>query len=105
VFSFHAAKLRPFALVGAGVLYYQPLQAIQFNRPAPTTSVTTMVFVYGAGIDWRILPHVGLRLQYRGNFHNAPDMTGVYGPPAPETGNGRVYTHTAEPAIGVYYRF
>jgi opacity protein-like surface antigen len=105
VFSFRPGRVRPFGLVGAGVVYYQPLQSIEYNRPAPTTSVTTPVFVYGAGIDWKIVPHIGFRLQYRGNFHNAPDMTKVYGPPVPESGNGTVYAHTAEPAIGVYYKF
>jgi hypothetical protein len=105
VFSLRVAKLRPFALVGAGVLYYQPLQSIMFNRPAPTTGVTTPVFVYGAGIDWGITRHLGLRLQYRGNFHNAPDMTKIFGPRVPLTGNGTVYTHTIDPAFGVYYKF
>lgn len=105
VFSFPAAKLRPFVLVGAGILYFQALDSIQFNHSAPTRNSTTPVYVYGFGVDWRIIPHIGLRLQYRGNFYNAPDLTKVFGAPAPQTGNGTVFTHAAEPAIGVYYRF
>jgi hypothetical protein len=105
VFSFHAANLRPFALAGAGVLYFQPLESVQFNRPAPTQNSITLVYVYGVGVDWGIFPHIGLRLQYRGNFYNAPFLTLIYGAPTAGTGNGTVFTHTAEPAIGVYYRF
>jgi hypothetical protein len=105
VFSSQMGRFRPFALLGAGILYFQPLESIAYNRMAPTQSCTTPVYVYGAGIDWGISRRLGLRLQYRGNFYNAPDMTGDFGPPSPETGNGTVYTHAAQPAIGVYYKF
>lgn len=62
-----------------------------------TTSDTKPVFVYGVGLDWGLLPHLGLRLQYRGNLYKAPDLTTVY------TSTG-AFTHTAEPMIGVYFR-
>jgi len=56
------------------------------------------VFVYGAGLDWGVLPHLGLRFQYRGNLYKAPDLTKLY------TSTNR-FTHTAQPMIGAYFRF
>lgn len=92
VASLKFSNLRPFALAGGGVLFNQP-SGSQSN----TTSDTKAVFVYGAGLDWGLLPHIGLRLQYRGNLYKAPDLTTLY------TSTG-AFTHTAEPMIGVYFR-
>jgi opacity protein-like surface antigen len=93
VISFHVSNLRPFALGGVGLLLNEPASG-QSN----TTSSTKPVFVYGAGIDWGLLPHLGLRLQYRGNVYKAPDLTKVY------TSTG-AFTHSAEPMLGAYFRF
>jgi len=68
--SLKIANLRPFVLAGA---------------------------VYGAGLDWGLLPHIGVRLQYRGNLYKAPDLTKAFS----STG---AFTHTAEPMIGIYLR-
>ena len=61
-------------------------------------SVTKPVFVYGAGLDWGLVPHLGLRFQYRGNLYKAPDLTTVY------TSTG-AFMHSSEPTLGVYFRF
>jgi opacity protein-like surface antigen len=92
VASLKVANIRPFALAGGGILFNEPSGG-QTN----TNSATKPVFVYGAGADWGLLPHVGLRLQYRGNLYKAPDLTKLY------TSTG-AFTHTAEPMIGVYFR-
>jgi opacity protein-like surface antigen len=92
VASLKLSNLRPFALAGVGVLFDEPS-----GGQNATTSDTKPVFVYGAGLDWGLLPHLGLRLQYRGNLYKAPDLTTVY------TTTG-AFTHTAEPMIGVYFR-
>ena len=92
VASLHLANLRPFALAGGGLLFNEPV-----SGQANTSSSTKPVFVYGAGLDWGLLPHLGLRLQYRGNLYKAPDLTTLYG----STG---AFTHTAEPMIGIYLR-
>jgi opacity protein-like surface antigen len=106
VFSSRSGKLRPFAFVGAGVMHFQPVQSTQGNTSAPTQSSTTPVYVYGVGLDWKVLPHLGLRLQCRGNLYNAPDLTLIYGyGPGPGTNNGTVFTHTVEPGIGLWYKF
>jgi opacity protein-like surface antigen len=90
--SLKIANLRPFALAGAGLLFNEPSSG-QVN----TTSSNKPVFVYGAGLDWGLLPHIGLRLQYRGNLYKAPDLTKLYG-------SSGAFTRTAEPMIGVYLR-
>lgn len=91
--SVHIANLRPFALAGVGMLFNQPTSG-QSN----TTSQTKPVFVYGAGLDWGVFPHIGLRFQYRGNLYKAPDLTRLYT-------STNAFTRTSEPMIGAYFRF
>jgi len=93
VASVHIANLRPFALAGVGLLFNQPA-----GSQSGTQSSTKPVFVYGAGIDWALLPHIGLRFQYRGNLYKAPDLTKVFT-------STNAFTQTAEPMIGAYLRF
>jgi opacity protein-like surface antigen len=90
--SLKIANVRPFGLAGAGLLLNQPS-----GSQANTTSSNKAVFVYGAGLDWGVLPHLGFRLQYRGNLYKAPDLTTLYG-------SSGAFTHTSEPMIGVYFR-
>ena len=90
--SLKIGKVRPFGVVGAGLLLNVPS-----SGQANTTSSNKPVFVYGAGLDWGLLPHIGVRLQYRGNLYRAPDLTTLYG------SNG-AFMHTSEPMIGVYLR-
>ena len=113
VVSKKIGNLRPFALAGGGLLVDAPSgQAnVSFSCvgaccvgtcPLPlinnaTNTSTKPVFVYGGGVDWKLLPHIGLRLQYRGNLYKAPDV-------GPVTSTG-AFTHSAEPMIGAYYRF
>jgi opacity protein-like surface antigen len=92
VVSVHGANLRPFALAGVGLLLNEPTSG-QSN----TSSSTKPVFIYGAGLDWGMLPHLGLRFQYRGNLYKAPDLTKLLS-------STSAFTHTAEPMIGVYFR-
>lgn len=93
VASVHIANLRPFALAGVGLLFNQP-SGSQSNA----TSATKPVFLYGAGLDWGALPHLGLRFQYRGNLYKAPDLSRLYT-------STDAFAHTAEPMIGAYFRF
>lgn len=93
VASLHIANLRPFALVGVGVLFNQPT-----GSQSNTTSDTKGVFLYGAGLDWGLIPHLGLRFQYRGNLYKAPNLTQLFT-------STDAFTHTSEPMIGAYFRF
>jgi opacity protein-like surface antigen len=90
--SVKIANLRPFALAGVGLLLNQPA-----SGQTDTMSSNKPVFVYGAGLDWGLIPHLGVRLQYRGNLYKAPELTTVF------TSSG-AFVHTAEPVIGVYLR-
>jgi opacity protein-like surface antigen len=90
--SIKIANLRPFGLVGAGWLFNQPI-----GGQSDTTSSNKPLFVYGAGLDWGLLPHIGVRLQYRGNLYRTPDLTTVFG-------SSGAFLHTSEPMIGVYFR-
>ncbi len=89
--SLHIANFRPFGVLGVGLLLDVP------DRGQSNTSTSTKpVYVYGAGLDWGLLPHLGLRFQYRGNLYKAPDVSSLYT-------STNSFTHTAEPMIGVYF--
>ena len=91
--SVHVANLRPFGVLGVGVLFNQPVG----NQPL-TTSSTTAVYVYGAGLDVGVVPHVGLRFQYRGNLYKAPDLTKLYT-------SIDAFKHSSQPMAGLYFSF
>ena len=91
--SIHISNLRPFGVLGLGLLLNEPA-----GGQSNTTTSTQAVYVYGAGLDWGLLPHLGLRFQYRGNLYKAPDVTKLYT-------STNVFTHTAEPMIGAYFSF
>jgi opacity protein-like surface antigen len=91
--SVHISNLRPFGVLGVGLLLNEP-----GSGQSDTTSSNEAVYVYGAGLDWGLLPHLGLRLQYRGNLYKAPDVTRLYT-------STNAFTHTAEPVIGAYFSF
>jgi opacity protein-like surface antigen len=93
VVSVKVANLRPFGLAGVGLLFNEPI-----GGQAETQSQTKPVFVYGAGLDWGMLPHLGLRFQYRGNLYRAPNLTKLYS-------SVNSFTHTSEPVLGAYFRF
>lgn len=101
--SLKIANLRPFALAGGGVLFNVPAAAtvpvtVNGTPVATATSAQTKgVFVYGAGLDWGIVPHIGLRLQYRGDVYKLSSLVNGFT-------SVNAFTHTAEPMIGVYLR-
>jgi opacity protein-like surface antigen len=93
VVSFPVLMLKPFVLAGGGIIFFHP----DGNQPDGKTD-TKPVFVYGAGLDWTVIPHLGLRFQYRGNLYHAPDLSHIFPP-------SDVLTHSAQPMIGAYLRF
>lgn len=90
--SVKVGNLRPFGVLGVGLLLNQPA-----SGQVDSKSSNKPVFVYGAGLDWGLLPHIGLRLQYRGNLYKSPDLTTLYG-------SSGAFTRTSEPMIGIYLR-
>jgi opacity protein-like surface antigen len=101
VFSpFHFQKLEPFVLTGGGALRFNPgNQFIDGNlSPFGAAQQTSMAFLYGGGVDYRVWKRIGLRLQYRGliykepTFHLTQFFTGARG-------------HIAEPSVGIVFNF
>ena len=94
---FSVARMKPYVLAGAGALVFDPTGnqggfvpgAQEQARPA---------FVYGGGVDYRLVRHVALRLEYRGFVYNRPDF-GL------ATLSSNVTTHTAQPSAGVVVNF
>jgi opacity protein-like surface antigen len=91
--SVHLANLRPFGVLGVGLLLNQP----SGGQNNTSTSIKP-VYVYGAGLDWGLLPHLGLRFQYRGNLYKSPNLSKLY------TSTDQ-FRHTSEPMIGAYFSF
>ncbi|HEX8710256.1 MAG TPA: outer membrane beta-barrel protein [Terracidiphilus sp.] len=91
--SLHLGNLRPFGVLGVGLLLDVPK-----SGDGTTGTDHKPVYVYGAGLDWGLVPHLGLRLQYRGNLYKAPDLTSLYS-------STDKFTRTAEPMIGAYFSF
>ncbi len=96
LFSARATNIRPFALVGVGILLTEPT-----SGQSETQGFHTAVYVYGAGLDWKLLPRLGLRVQYRGDIYKTPIITTELGC----IGCLDVFKHTAEPMIGAYFKF
>jgi opacity protein-like surface antigen len=93
IFSVQTGKLKPFALVGGGSMLTEPV-----SGQGQTKSSSEAVFVYGAGLDWRLVSHFGLRIQCRGNIYKAPNISTAYG-------TNHAFMHTAEPMVGAYVKF
>ncbi len=112
-------SFRPFALAGGGLLLVVPSSGQRYTgstvpgqtyiNVAPdqmsTNIATEFLFVFGAGLDWKLSSHIGLRLQDRDTMYKSPQLfsTDVYPVSGPSTKG--LYTYTQEPVLGVYYRF
>lgn len=93
VISIPVLSLRAFALAGIGALYFRP-----DNGQPGTASQVKPVYVYGGGLDWTVVPHIGLRGQFRGDLYHAPDLLDA-------ASSTRAFANTSEPMIGAYFRF
>ncbi|HEY0760350.1 MAG TPA: outer membrane beta-barrel protein [Acidisarcina sp.] len=86
-------NLKAFAQAGGGLKF--------FSTSSGQTGVngqTKPVFVYGAGIDYTVIPHFGLRFQYRGNLYRAPDLARAFS-------STNRFAQTSEPSVGAFVRF
>ncbi len=93
----HVARLKPYALAGAGALVFDPTGNLGGFLPG-AGSQAKAAFVYGAGADYRIAKHIALRAEYRGLVYNRPD----FGLAELEKD---VTTHTAQPSAGIVIKF
>jgi len=90
--SMKRGNLRPFVVGGLGFFITVPSLAL-----GNINTVVRPMYVYGGGFDWGMLPHIGLRIQYRGDVYKAPNLDSNYA----ATG---AFTQTAEPMAGIYFR-
>ncbi len=90
------ARLRPYALAGAGALVVDPTGKAGGFVPG-AQSQAKPAFVYGVGADYNFSNHIALRAEYRGLVYNRPDFgLGL---------QSGVTTHTAQPSAGVVFKF
>src|SRR5258708_18666697 len=69
----YVARMRPYVLAGAGALVFDPTgKAGEFVSGGQRQ--TRPAFVYGGGVDYRLLPHLRLRLEYPGVVVQRPDF-------------------------------
>jgi len=94
----YVARMRPYVLAGAGALVFDPT-----GNPGGFVSGAQQqaraAFVYGGGVDYRLVRHVAVRLEYRGFVYNSPTYD------IPQLANLDRITHRAEPSVGFGYRF
>ncbi|HTC62995.1 MAG TPA: outer membrane beta-barrel protein [Candidatus Saccharimonadales bacterium] len=90
-------RVRPYVLAGAGALVFAPTDnAGGFISGAERQA--RAAFVYGGGLDYKLVRHVALRLEYRGFVYDRPDF-GI------AAFNSGLTTHTAEPSAGLVFHF
>ena len=91
--SFPILNFKPFVLAGGGLLFFRP-----DGEQTGVSGQTKPAFVYGGGVDWTVIPHFGLRGQYRGNLYHAPDLLKA-------ASSTREFANTSEPMLGAHFRF
>jgi outer membrane immunogenic protein len=89
-------RINPYALAGGGGLIFDPTSNIG-SAPGATTQGKG-AFLYGVGADYALTHHFSLRAEYRGFVYKAPD----FGLASLRTDS---WTHTAQPAAGIVFRF
>jgi opacity protein-like surface antigen len=90
-------RLRPYILMGGGALIFAPT-GNQFDTLTGAQAQTKGAFVYGLGMNYAVLRQMSLRFEYRGLVYGAPDF-GFGGL------NTNSTAHTAEPSVGLAFRF
>jgi opacity protein-like surface antigen len=93
-------RLKPYALVGGGMVYFSPVSN-GFNTGITPSTQTKPAFAYGFGNDFKLTDHFFIRLQYRGLVRGEPDFKLITAGPF---GTG-LKTHVPEPSIQVVYHF
>ena len=88
---------KPYVLAGVGGLVFDPTHSpTDYVAGASTQFEPTPLF--GVGLDYSFLPHVAIRLDYRGIVFKAPDF-GV------KSLNTEGWTQINQPAAGIVIRF
>lgn len=90
-------KLKPYALVGGGLVRFSPNN--NFTTGVTPSTETKPAFAYGFGTDVKLSERWALRLQYRGLVRSEPDfkLSSSFGT--------ALKTNVAEPSVAVVYHF
>jgi opacity protein-like surface antigen len=91
------SRFSPYVLAGGGALLFSPTST-QFNSLSGAQTQAKPVFDYGVGVNYAIRKAISLRAEYRGLVYGSPD----FGFGALSTNS---ITHTAEPSVGVTFRY
>jgi outer membrane immunogenic protein len=103
-------RVRPYALVGGGGLFFRPVNNTTNNvitgignAIGVSSNVNRPAFLYGGGVDFDITRYMAFRAEYRGFVFKAPgfDIPGL-GAIGLNSSN---MTHMAQPAVGLVWRF
>jgi opacity protein-like surface antigen len=91
------ARFEPYVLAGSGALIFDPTEN-EGGFVLGAETQTKAAFVYGGGANYHMFPHVSLRFEYRGLTYKRPDFgLGFL--------NSDQFTHTAQPSVGVVFRY
>ena len=85
--------IKVFAVGGGAVIFVNPN-----SGQSDTKSNTKLAFEYGVGVDYAVIPHIGLRGQYRGNVYSAPALSNAFS-------STNQFLKESDLSIGAYLRF
>lgn len=89
-------RFQPFLQAGGGVLIFSPTDA-----PFKGHASYRAAFLFGAGIDYRISNHLGMRVEYRGLSYKYPDFGAVIS----TVPVSKALTVLSLPSVSLTYRF
>ena len=106
-------RIRPYVLAGGGALFFRPTNSAVSsllgigNTIGVSVNQTSPAFLYGGGVDFGLSHSVALRAEYRGFLFRAPglDIPGLSNIPVLGSLTSNNFTHMAQPAIGIVWRF
>ena len=90
------ARIQPFALVGSGIMQFNPISS--GTSVSGAQSQTKPAVVWGAGVNYDPSRHFSLRLQYRGLFYAGPNFN------LASLKTDR-WQPMSQPLFGIVYRF
>ena len=97
-----SSRVRPYALAGVGGLFFRPTNSLNNSFVGVGNNTgnnqTKAAFVYGGGVDFDLTRYVAFRAEYRGLVYKIPDFQ------IPGLASD-AFTHTAQPSIGLVWRF
>ena len=96
------SRVRPYALAGVGGLFFRPTNSLNNSFVGVGNNTgnnqAKAAFVYGGGVDFDLTRYVAFRAEYRGLVYKIPDFQ------IPGLASD-AFTHTAQPSIGLVWRF